>query len=474
MPPSSKPKIHFVGLCGKVTGPLALELVRLGYRVTGSDDRPLPPIADLLAQGGLLCHPAFSPDNLPPDADLVLANAFYGPENPELVRAKELGIPVSSFACFLGENFLLNSCNAVVAGSYGKTTTASVLAWILEFAGLSPSWLVGGDCPNLGKQVRLGTGKQWVLEGDEYRSGPNDPRPKFSYYHPECVIITALDHVHQDQFESFREAVSLYDDLISSAPSSHPVLVADQPEIRHHLGHWVRQGRMKTVGFNASADIRLGPSRWDGARNKFNLQSVEFELRLRGDFACVNAALAALTAVSLGVDLSTSAEALAEYQGVRARQEVVADDPRLTVVYDMGIYPKSLGKVVEAVRASAAGRRLCVLFQPRYTLGCEEDYYSSLASAFSSTDCLLVTESPVPQEGIDGWFAFDPENLRSRLSCSVVEVGPTLECYPRWENEVREGDVWLILTEHMFPEPLHSIREFCRRRGFQPSSDAAV
>ena len=85
-----------------------------------------------------------------------------------------------------------------------------------------------------------------------------------------------------------------------------------------------------------------------------------------------------------------------------------------------------------------------------------------------------MTESPVPQEGIDGWFAFDPENLRSRLSCSVFEVGPTLECYPRWENEVREGDVWLILTEHMFPEPLHSIREFCRRRGFQPSSDAAV
>jgi UDP-N-acetylmuramate-alanine ligase len=165
---------------------------------------------------------------------------------------------------------------------------------------------------------------------------------------------------------------------------------------------------------------------------------------------------------------------LAEYRGVRARQEVIADDARLTVVYDMGIYPKALAKVVRATRESAAGRRLGVLFQPRYTMGREDEYYRGLASAFADADCVLVTDAPVPQEGLDGWFAFDPQNLRVRLSCPVQEVGPALQCYPRWEDTVREGDVWLILTEPMFPEPLGSIREYCRDRGFFPAAAASI
>lgn len=440
-----------------------MELAKAGYVVTGSDDRPLPPISDLLAGSGITCQPTFSTGNVPLDADMVLANAFYGPDNPEIVRAKELGLPVSNFARFLGETFLLESRNAVVAGSYGKTTTASMLAWILERAGLAPSWLVGGDCPNLGKHVHFGGGKHWVLEGDEYRSGPDDPRPKFSYYRPEFAIITALDHVHQDQFETFNDALRLYEGLIENVPAAHAVLVADQPETRSHLGPWARQGRIKTVGFGAGADERLGTPRWEGGRSRFVLRSVDFELPLRGGFACVNAALAALAAASWGVDLSSSASALAEYRGVRARQEVIADDARLTVVYDMGIYPKALAKVVRATRESAIGRRLGVLFQPRYTMGREDEYYSGLASAFADADCVLVTESPVPQEGLDGWFAFDPQNLRFRLSCPVQEVGPALQCYPQWEDAVREGDFWLILTEPMFPEPLGSIREYCRR-----------
>lgn len=467
-------KLHIVGLCGKAIGPLAVELAKAGYRVTGSDDRPLPPVADLLVVAGLDCRPSFAAANVPADADLVLVNAFYGPENPEIIRAKELGLPLSNFARFLGETFLRDSRNAVVAGSYGKTTTASMLAWIMQYARLAPSWLVGGDCPDLGKHVHFGGGQYWVLEGDEYRSGHDDPRPKFSYYHPELAIITALDHVHQDRFASFDEALRLYEELIGNVSSENPVLVADQPETRQHFGHWAQQGRIKTVGFGADADERLGSARWENGRNRFVLRSVDFELHLRGEFACVNAALAALAAATWGVALSTSASALAEYKGVRARQEVIADDARLTVVYDMGIYPKALAKVVRATKESAAGRRLCVLFQPRYTMGAEDMYYRDLAAAFACADCVLLTEAPVPQEGLDGWFTFDPEILRARLSCPVHEVGPALECYPQWEDTVCQGDVWLILTEPMFPEPLGSIRDYCRHHPFSPAAEARI
>ena len=123
--------IHIVGICGRIYAHLAKELVRLGYAVTGSDDRPMPPISDFLKENNIPCAPSFSADNLDPSTGLVLANALYPNDNVELAKARELGIPVSNFARYLGEEFLAESRNIVVAGSYGKTTTAAMLSWIM-------------------------------------------------------------------------------------------------------------------------------------------------------------------------------------------------------------------------------------------------------------------------------------------------------------------------------------------------------
>ena len=447
-------------MCGRIYASLARSLAEQGHVVTGSDDRPMPPVSDYLIRHGLRCAPTFSVENLNPATDLVLTGTYYGIENIETAKARELGIPISNFARFLGENYLQGTRNAVVVGSYGKTTTSSMLAWILEQNGRDPGWLVGGVSSDLGDYLRLREHGCWVLEGDEYRSGPDDPAPKFHYYNPEIVIVTALDHVHQDQFDTMEEAVALFADFISTVKESGAIFAADDPLIRSGLASH-SHCPFVTVGFSESADIPLSsPIRKDG-RTSFIMKGVEFSLSLRGGHSCVNAALAASAAEALGVPLKDSASALLKYRGIKERQEVLIDSQELTIIHDSGIYPKSIAKVVSGIADSVPGRRLCVLFHPRYTLGDPEMYYREIAHAFCNIDCFLVADA-VNFPGIQGAFDFSLDNLMKFLPerLEPKPVGPAMKCFENWRKEVLPGDVWLILVEPMFPEPVASIRSY--------------
>ena len=429
----------------------------MGHGVTGSDERPLPPVSDYLREHDITCSEGFSAENITHEIDLVLANAAFA-ENPEIVQARRLGIRVSNFARYLGDTFLKRSRNAVVAGSYGKTTTSSMLAWILEYCDRQPSWLVGGVSPNLHDPVRIRESAWWVLEGDEYRSGPDDDLPKFHYYNPEIGIVTAVDFVHQDQFDSLEEVIGRFQDFVRSIKPEGVLFAADTPLITEKLAPEARS-RFVTVGFEETSDVRLGRPVWEEGRSLFSLGEADFSLGLRGRTACMNAALAALAAEACGIPLEESAAALREYKGVLQRQEVIADIPDLTVIYDIGIYPRSIAEVVASIAESAQGRRLCVLFQPRYNQGDEELYYGDLAAAFGGVDRLLLTEA-VNLPGLRGAFDFDPSRLKRLLpeSVQVQLVGPALKCFPQWSDDALLGDVWLIMVEPLFPDPLASIR----------------
>lgn len=456
-------RIHIVGICGRIYAHLAKELVLLGHEVTGSDDRPMPPISDFLKEHKLSCKPIFSAENLPASTELVLANALYPDDNVELVKARELGIPVSNFARYLGEQFLGKSRNIVVAGAYGKTTTTAMLAWIMEFAGKNPGWIVGGPCDDLAREhVRLRDGGWWVLEGDEYRCSSDDPSPKFRHYHSEIAVITALDYVHQHQFESLPEIAELFRGFVNSIRDGGAVFMADTHLIRQYI---LPSCRLKTalVGFGAGADEPILDNEWRDGRNRFVMRGIGFDIGLRGRHSCLNASLAALAAEAAGVPLRKSAEALRTFQGVGERLETIVDNAELTVISDLAIYPRSIAEVVRAVASTSFGKRFAVLFQPRYTLGDEEDYYVELAKAFSGVDLLLLTDA-VNFPGIAKSFSFDAERLISILQSStmVVKVGPAMKSQDVWREHVRKNDAWLILVEPLFPEPIRSIREIVK------------
>jgi len=449
-------------MCGKASAPLAAELVRSGFAVSGSDAHLLPPVADFLVAHRLNCRKGFAAENISADLDLVLAGALCGEDNPELRRARELGLPVSNFARFLGSEYLVGSRNAVVAGSFGKTTTTAMLAMILREAGQDPGWLVGGQCPDLPCPVHLRRGGRWVLEGDEYPSGPDDPSPKFRHYHPELGIITSVAFVHQNKITSLAATVGLMADFVASVRGSSPVFAADDLVVRRCLQPACPRGRLQTVGFSPAADRRLTRRRPLRGRNAFTLDGVEFELAQRGKFACTNAALAALTAETLGVPLRESASTISRFRGVAGRQEILVDSPELTVVYDMGVYPRSIAKVVGAFREP--GRRMCVLFQPRHTLGNSGVYHRDLVRAFAPVDLLLLADANnLPAAA--GVFPFDAGRLGSSLPSGGVyrAVGPAQTCFAAWQGAVRPGDLWLVFTEPVQTEPLASIRAFIGR-----------
>lgn len=465
-------KIHIIGMCGRIYAPLAKALADKGHEVTGSDDRPMPPVSDFLAEHGLKCAPRFAKENLPDDTGLVLVNAFYGAGNIEVDKARELRIPMDHFAHFLGSRYLQQTRNAVVSGSYGKTTTSSMLAWILLHHGLDPGWLVGGSCENLGEYLRIRDQGVWVLEGDEYRCSADDPSPKFSHYNPSVGIVTAIDHVHQDLIGSLEETEALFIDFASSVKEA--LFVADTPRLREVLAPHARC-RMETVGFERTADRRITDYRWEKGESRFLFLGVNFSLPLRGAHSCLNAALAVSAAEQFGISAADSSAALQGYRGVKERQEILVDTPDLTVIHDSGIYPRSIAQVVAGVSTSAQGRRFCILLHPRYTLGDSEIYYRELGRALSGVGLLLVADG-VNIPGIRGAFEFDLESLRRHLADrqTVTPIGPAMKCFDAWKETVQPGDVWLILTEPIFPEPVASIRAYIGQRAMPMAEPVAA
>jgi UDP-N-acetylmuramate: L-alanyl-gamma-D-glutamyl-meso-diaminopimelate ligase len=450
--------IHICGICGKATAPLAVELARLGFKVTGSDSSFQEPASLFLQGSSIPCKQGFSADVICEKIDLVLAGALSGAENPEVRRARELGIRVTNYARFVGEQFLSDARCAVVTGSFGKTTTTAMLASILHEAALDPSWLVGGESSSLPGAARLRQGGFWALEGDEYPSGIDDTSPKFSYYRPEVGVLTSLAHVHPNKIPSLEATVKLFSEFVHAVRRA-PVFAADTPAIRNKLKPACPPGSVRTVGFGKSANTRLRCLQRHQNETRFRLEGVQFSLCLRGNFACTNAALAALAAQTWGVALEESAEIISRFKGVYGRQEIIADSSALTVVYDMGIYPQSIAQVVRAFASSGSSRRLCVLFHPRHTLGRPEAYYRDLARALAPADLVLLADATNPPI-TSGVFELDPQRLRSLLpeTTKAVAVGNALSCFPHWKENMKVGDTWLIFTEPLFPEPIGSIR----------------
>lgn len=419
----------------------------------------MPPVSLYLETHKIACAPQFDASQVPADCDLVLLNSYYGAGNPEVDAARARGLPVTHFPRFLSEKYLAKTRNVVVAGSYGKTTTASMLAWILLRSGKDPGWLVGGACGNLGEYLRPRDGGIWVVEGDEYPCGFEDPVPKFRYYNPAVGILTAVDHVHQDIFGTFEEMIEVFRGFLRSV--KEVAFVAEGARLAlDKLGDL--QCGIETVGFTPEASRCITKRRWDDGWNRFHFLGQEFSVPLRGAHSCVNAALAASAAEVFGVSAGDSAAALREFSGVDSRQEVFIKNEKLVLIHDSAIYPRSIARVVEGVRESASGRRLCVLLHPRNTLGDSEKYHTELAEAFSCVDLLLVADS-VNLPGVRFSFEFELAKLKNFLPSAVhvAAIGPAMKCFEQWRESVEAGDAWLILVEPIFPEPTSSMRAYC-------------
>ncbi|MFN2452172.1 MAG: UDP-N-acetylmuramate--L-alanine ligase [Candidatus Dormibacteria bacterium] len=453
--------VHLLGICGYAVSGAALMAQQLGYAVTGSDEDAYPPTSDILTAAGIRWVNAHSAANvlLGGRPDLVVVGNQVRPGNVEWAEAVRLGIPVTSEAEFYGE-LTEGRVRAAVCGTHGKTTTSSLLAWILESAGLDPGFRLGTTSRDFaGISARLGRGA-FVFEGDEYTTAPWDARPKFLHVHPEVACVTRLELDHPDvypSFEAYREPFRL---LAMTMPSDGLlVLCADDPECRALRS--LASCEVLSYGFATDADLVLREARERHGRPpeepRLHLKGagidVELELTMPGAHNWQNAAAAVLMARRLGAERPSAwAQACAGFRGPSRRFELVGEPSGIIVIDDYAHHPTEVAATVTAARGRYPDARIFAAYVPHTysrTSALLEDY----AHSFVGSDVVLLGPiEPARERHLEGTVSSDDIKDRVRGVEDVRVVADAAAVIAAVAAEARPGDVVLCMSVRGFDD----------------------
>ena len=423
----------------------------LGLQVTGSDQAVYPPMSDFLRERGIVFHEGYAEKNLSPKPDLAIVGNALSRGNPELEAVLSHRIPFVSLPELLRGWFLYKTRNLVVSGTHGKTTTPTMLAFLLEKAGIHPSWFIGGVPLDLPGGCHHGTGSFWVLEGDEYDTSFADKRSKFLHYLPELVILNNVEFDHADIYPDLAAIQKSFRQLLQQVPQNGLALInADDPNALA-----VAQDapcEILEVGSGPQAAARYKILKEDATGSHFTLHGQEFHLQLAGKHNVHNASMALCAAHTLGLPLDKLAAILPTFHGVRRRLEVRAEANGITLVDDFGHHPSALRESIAALRGKYPGRRLWALFEPRSNTTRRGIFQNELAQSLSAADGVYITEI-ARKEQIDPQMRLDPkkiaDDIRKAGRESFYLPGPEeilKDILPR----LKSGDVVAIFTNGSF------------------------
>ncbi len=433
-------KIYLLGICGTFMAGIALLARELGIDVAGSDSGVYPPMSTQLEQAGIDLHDGYRAEDLPQDCDVFIVGNAITRGNPQFEHILEHGLRYTSAPQWLYENVLQSRWVLAVAGTHGKTTTSSMLAWILEQAGLEPGYLIGGIGQNFSHSAKLGKHPFFVIEADEYDSALFDKRSKFVHYHPRTLILNNLEFDHADIFEDLAAIQKQFHHLVRTLPASAQLIVNRDDaalEAVLQMGCW-----SELVGFSssdASADCYLDSE----ARLHFrdDESSHRLELPQPGRFNLLNATAALLAARLVGVPPANSLEALREFAGVRRRQEIIAEIKGVRIVDDFAHHPTAIKLTLDALRESTAGRLLGVLDIRSNTMKMGI-HAEQLGQSVAAADLLLLCENPD--------LAWDIAKLPASTP-TIVEIKPdTGQIIDYLVDHSRPGDLIVVMSNGGF------------------------
>lgn len=388
--------LHILGICGTFMGSLAQLAQAMGHKVTGSDAGVYPPMSDQLAQAGIEVIEGFDPSQLDPAPDCVVIGNAMSRGNPAVEYVLDRGIPYVSGPDWLGRHLLSQKWVLAVAGTHGKTTTASMIAWILEYAGMNPSYLIGGVPQNFQHSARLTDSNFFVIEADEYDTAFFDKRSKFVHYHPRTLVLNNLEFDHADIFPDLAAIERQFHHLVRIVPSTgHIVYPAQEKALQRVIdqGCW---SATHTIGDQGGWTINLLKA--DGS--EFEIQSENIEQPVKVDWQLsgqhnVNNALAAIVACrSVGVEPHTAAEALGKFESVKRRMELKADKNEIRIYDDFAHHPTAIeltltGAANKQAREAEEGKnrqRLIAVLEPRSNTMKLGNHKAELAASVAKAD----------------------------------------------------------------------------------------
>lgn len=422
-------KVHIIGIGGTAMSAIAGLYREAGCEVRGSDSgKPYPPVSQLLGRLSIPVMYPYSKENLAWAPDLVIIGNVIRRTNPEAIAVLESGLPYISMPQALREHFLTNRFPLVVAGTHGKTTTSSLVAYLLYGQGFDPSFLIGGIPRDFESNFRLGKGEFFVVEGDEYDTAFFDKRPKFLHYCPKAAIVNNIEYDHADIFANLDNVVAAFASFVETLPQNAPLVVPANDRI---VGSIVTGGRRAVTFGIEEGDYCVRDLKWVEGEAQFELlrhgkSMGMFKVRLIGEHNIKNVAAAFALCHEIGAVTKDLSSVLAGFQGVHKRQEVKGIVGGVTVIDDFAHHPTAVRETIMALRLAYPTSRLIVLFEPESNTSRRKVFQNEYADAFAYADCVLFykpLEKPdnlPPEERID----------MNRLCADIISHGTPAKMIP--------------------------------------------
>lgn len=455
--------IYLIAICGTAMGSLAAMLQSQGYQVTGSDDHVYPPMSTFLESRGIQIRQGFHAENLSPAPDLVIIGNAMSRGNPEVEAVLERKIPYTSVAAALKTFFIEGKHSVVVSGTHGKTTTSSLVAWLLEFAGKDPGFLIGGIPRNFQQGFKVSSSDIFVVEGDEYDTAFFDKAAKFFHYLPECLIVNNIEFDHADIYDDLDQIKLAFRRLINLVPRNGLLLANCEDENVMELSERAFSP-VQTFGLRNDADWRAENIRFFEDHTTFDIikQGTFFtagSVQLTGYHNIRNALAAVAAAHFYGVTEDLIEQGLPHFQNILKRLEVKAVINTITIYDDFAHHPTKVRATVNGLRCRFPDRKIWAVFEPRTATSKRKMMEDEYAAAFDDADVTIISALHLPNK-VAAADRLSAETLvekiknRNKQAYYVPSVQEIIDLLSR---QARPGDHILIMSNGAFENIHHRL-----------------
>lgn len=439
-------KLHILGICGTFMGGVAALAREAGFQVEGTDEHVYPPMSTQLEAAGIGLSQGYSPSHLQPAPDQVIVGNALSRGNDAVEYMLNVGLPYTSGPQWLAQEILGGRVVLAVAGTHGKTTTASMLAWILQAAGRQPGFLIGGVPVNFGVSARLGEGKIFVVEADEYDSAFFDKRAKFVHYRPDVLILNNLEYDHADIYPDLGAIQRQFHHLLRTVPGKGTIVVNRDDEALEQvlaMGCW---SQVAGIAMQPGEEVQLNAASIDGGGGAFDVMQGQNRRRiswgLNGLHNVSNALGAIAAASAVGVSLEQSCSALESFSGVKRRLERYGPINGITVYDDFAHHPTAIRLTLAGLRAAAADKRLVVALEPRSNTMRAGIHAEQLAPALEAADRVYLLARPE--------WDWDPQGITNALSGHGETLYSVDGLFQQLKKHTEPGDQVVFMSNGSF------------------------
>jgi UDP-N-acetylmuramate: L-alanyl-gamma-D-glutamyl-meso-diaminopimelate ligase len=463
---------YFLGIAGTAMGSVAVALAKLGYTVYGADHQVYPPMSDYLKDNGIVYTEGYTADDIiKTQPDIIVVGNAISRGNPALEHALNEHMTLIAMPEIIRTYLIGRNTSVVIAGTHGKTTTASMTAWLFESAGLEPGYLIGGVPRNFTQSCRAVPKDRndtkrgfFVSEGDEYDSAFFDKRSKFLHYSPDIAVINNIEFDHADIFHSLDDVKRTFKHFARIIPQNGVLLIAADEENSHDVAEGVPT-RVETFGVSSAADWRAENINYTATGTDFLLKREdirvgEFHLPMAGEHNLKNAIAAIACAIHAGADVELLKEGLKNFLPPKRRMEVLKEIDGITLIDDFGHHPTAIRETLAAVKQNYPGQRIVAAFEPRSNTTTRNIFQQELEDCFKDADVIAIGALNRPERYSDS-ERLDTEAIarRARRNGKIAYAVPNNHGKSgNWGElvsefllkNVRSGDVIVLLSNGDF------------------------